>query len=256
MPTAIRIWIAAKSLPAAIQIQIAVYLESRPTITPRFDPAKYLIVVPQTQSLILLSLRCRISDEYSVYVILSLIKQPHIALNNCPNFLFHSHRKFRKAFHIFYFRPFYFTRVTMPQLPRYTYTGPVDHTVVPDKSKMKGKSVVVTGGANGIGEACVRAFVAAGAFVTFGDLSERGKEIEKELNADGDRVAFVKCDIRSWDEQKTLFETAVSKSPSHSVDVVLANAGISRSSGDSLWNLDGMRSYNTVSKCCLSESIC
>ncbi|OBT43649.1 hypothetical protein VE00_05247 [Pseudogymnoascus sp. WSF 3629] len=133
----------------------------------------------------------------------------------------------------------------MPQLPRYSYTGPVDHTVVPDKSKMKGKSVIVTGGANGIGEACVRAFVAAGAFVTFGDLSERGKEIEKELNADGDRVAFVKCDIRSWDEQKTLFETAVSKSPNHSVDVVLANAGISRSSGDSLWNLDDLKGEPT-----------
>lgn len=139
----------------------------------------------------------------------------------------------------------------MPQLSRYTYTGPVDHTVVPDRSKMSGKSVIVTGGANGIGEACVRAFAAAGAFVTFGDLSERGKELEKELNAGGDRVAFVRCDICSWDEQKTLFETAVSKSPNHSVDVVLANAGISRSSGDSLWNLDGMTSSLTISKCCL-----
>lgn len=127
----------------------------------------------------------------------------------------------------------------MPQLPRYTYTGPVDHTVVPDRSQMRGKSVIVTGGANGIGEACVRAFVAAGAFVTFGDVSERGKELEKELNDGAERVAFVKCDIRSWEDQKTLFETAVRKSPNHSVDVVLANAGISRSSGDSLWNLDG-----------------
>lgn len=141
----------------------------------------------------------------------------------------------------------------MPQLPRYSYTGPVDHTVVPDRSKMNGKSVIVTGGANGIGEACVRAFVAAGAFVTFGDVSERGKELEQELNAGGDRVAFVKCDIRSWDEQKTLFETAVSKSPNHSVDIVLANAGISRSSGDSLWNLDGMTPYSVVSKYCLVQ---
>jgi NAD(P)-dependent dehydrogenase (short-subunit alcohol dehydrogenase family) len=113
---------------------------------------------------------------------------------------------------------------------------------------MSGKSVIVTGGANGIGEACVRAFVAAGAFVTFGDLSDRGKEIEQELNAGGDRVAFVKCDIRSWDEQKTLFETAKSKSPNHSVDVVLANAGISRSSGDSLWNLDGTSYFTSCLK--------
>jgi hypothetical protein len=186
-----------------------------------------------------------------VYIILSLIKQSHIALNNSPNSLFYSTESFASNIPIFYF-----TLVTMPQLAKYSYTGPVDHTVVPDKSKMKGKSVIVTGGANGIGEACVRAFVAAGAFVTFGDLSERGKEIEKELNADGDRVAFVKCDIRSWDEQKTLFETAVSKSPNHSVDVVLANAGISRSSGDSLWNLDGTSFCPIVPKCCLLGPIC
>ena len=52
--------------------------------------------------------------------------------------------------------------------------------------------------------------------------------------------AFVKVDIRDWEQQKAMFETARSKSPHRSVDVVIANAGISRSSGDSLWNLDGM----------------
>ncbi|PKS08497.1 hypothetical protein jhhlp_004881 [Lomentospora prolificans] len=124
-------------------------------------------------------------------------------------------------------------------LPRYQYTGPVDHTVVPDREKIKGKSVIVTGGANGMGEVCVREFVAAGAFVTFADLNEeRGQSIEAELNANGPRSVFVKCDIRDWDQQKAMFETAKSKSPNNSVDVVIANAGISRSSGDSLWNLD------------------
>ncbi len=65
----------------------------------------------------------------------------------------------------------------MPKLERYTYTGPVDNTVIPDKSKLRGKSVIVTGGAllplspntkfsqttgaNGIGEALVRSLVAA-----------------------------------------------------------------------------------------------
>ncbi|KIV80264.1 hypothetical protein PV11_07777 [Exophiala sideris] len=123
-------------------------------------------------------------------------------------------------------------------LPRYTYTGPVDHTVVPDTSQVKGKSVIITGGANGMGEAMVRHFSAAGAFVTIGDMHPRGTELEKELNAEGEKVAFVKCDIRSWEDQIKLFETARTKSPSRSVDVVIANAGISRSSGDSLWNLD------------------
>ena len=85
----------------------------------------------------------------------------------------------------------------------------------------------------------MRAFVAAGAFVTFADLNDRGKEIEKELNANGERCVFVKCDIRSWEDQKVMFETAKTRSPAKSVDVVIANAGISRSSGDSLWTLDG-----------------
>lgn len=92
-----------------------------------------------------------------------------------------------------------------------------------------------------MGEACVRDFVAAGAYVTFADVNEeRGQAIEQELNTDGDHCIFVKCDIRDWEQQKAMFETAKSRSPSKSVDVVLANAGISRSSGDSLWNLDGM----------------
>lgn len=124
-------------------------------------------------------------------------------------------------------------------LPRYTYTGPVDHTVKLDLSKIEGKSVIVTGGANGMGEAMVRAFSAAGAFVTMGDMNARGTELEEELNADGEKAAFVKCDIRKWEDQIKLFETAKTKSPSKSVDVVIANAGISRSSGDSLWTLDG-----------------
>ncbi|KAF4815064.1 5'-hydroxyaverantin dehydrogenase [Colletotrichum siamense] len=123
-------------------------------------------------------------------------------------------------------------------LPRYTYTGPTDHTIIPDRTSVKGKSVIITGGANGMGEACVRAFVAAGAFVTFGDVNLRGEIIEKELNANAECSAFVKCDIRDWDQQKQLFETAKSRSPERSIDIVIANAGISRSSGDSLWNLE------------------
>ncbi|KAJ5436691.1 Short-chain dehydrogenase/reductase SDR [Penicillium cf. griseofulvum] len=123
-------------------------------------------------------------------------------------------------------------------LPKYTYTGPIDHTVVPDLANAKGKSVIITGGANGMGETMVRAFVGTGAFVTFGDLHPRGDDLAKELNANGETAAFVKCDITDWNALITLFETAKAKSPHNSVDVVIANAGISRSSGDSLWNLD------------------
>lgn len=124
--------------------------------------------------------------------------------------------------------------------PRYEYTGPIDHTVTPDRSVCVGQSVIITGGANGIGETAVREYVAADAFVTFGDMHERGHGIEKELNTKygKDVCAFAKVNIRDWDQQKVMFETAKTRSPHNSVDVVIANAGISRSSEDSLWNLD------------------
>lgn len=124
-------------------------------------------------------------------------------------------------------------------LPRYAYSGPIDHTVKPALENAKGKSVIITGGANGIGEACVRRFVAVGAFVTFSDQNERGRSIQDELNSTDRCCAFVKSDVRSWEDQKAVFEIARNNSPSRSVDIVIANAGISRSSGDSLWKLDG-----------------
>lgn len=71
----------------------------------------------------------------------------------------------------------------MPPLPPYSYTGPVDCIIPPDKTKLVGKSVIVTGGANGMGEATVRAFAEAGAYVTIADVNEeRGQEVAKELS--------------------------------------------------------------------------
>jgi len=140
----------------------------------------------------------------------------------------------------------YLHQLKMP-LPRYTYQGPIDHTAAYDRANVKAKSVIITGGANGMGEACVRDFVAAGAYVTFADVNEeRGKAVEKELNSGGDCCVFVRCDIRDWDQQVNVFETAKSKSPHKSVDIVIANAGISRSSGDSLWNLDGRTMFDAI----------
>ncbi|KAH7086472.1 hypothetical protein FB567DRAFT_528027 [Paraphoma chrysanthemicola] len=123
-------------------------------------------------------------------------------------------------------------------IPRYEYTGPIDHTTPIDHAQLKGKSVIITGGANGMGETCVRHFAASGAFVTIADMHPRGEEISAELNKtyNTQRTVFIKVDIRDWEQQKAMFEKAMSTFGA--VDVVIANAGISRSSGDSLWNLD------------------
>ncbi|KAK4941022.1 hypothetical protein LTR10_018942 [Elasticomyces elasticus] len=151
----------------------------------------------------------------------------------------------------------------------YEYTGPVDCSVVPDKTQCSGKSVIVTGGrfkivvpfgaidpdvgvgcvkngadpspllgANGMGEAYVREFTKNGAFVTYCDLNEeKGKAIETELTPE--KCCFVKCDVSSWDDQVQLFAAAVTKSPSKTVDIVIANAGVGRGAGDPIMALEG-----------------
>lgn len=92
-------------------------------------------------------------------------------------------------------------------------------------ASLRGKSVLITGGASGIGEACLRAFVSAGSFVTIGDIdSARGEALVSELGTD--KVAFARCDTRSWDDQLALFKLAVQRAPAKTVDVVFANAGV------------------------------
>ncbi|KAL4799239.1 hypothetical protein BDV19DRAFT_355487 [Aspergillus venezuelensis] len=124
----------------------------------------------------------------------------------------------------------------MPTLAPYEYTGPVDCTIPPDPSKLKGKSVIITGGANGMGETTARKFAEAGAYVTIADTNvERGEEVARDL---APNAQFIPCNITSWDEQVSVFEAAIANSPSKSCDIVIANAGISRASGDDLWPLD------------------
>ncbi len=60
---------------------------------------------------------------------------------------------------------------------------------------LKDRTVLVTGGASGIGEAIVRAFAGQGARVGFLDIDvEGGAKLASEFEAD--RVAFEACDLR------------------------------------------------------------
>ncbi|PGH21653.1 hypothetical protein AJ80_03086 [Polytolypa hystricis UAMH7299] len=114
-------------------------------------------------------------------------------------------------------------------MPMYQGKTIIDTSVPLDTESIKEKSVIVTGGAAGLGRAYVKSFVDAGAYVTFGDLNEdNGHELASELPG---KAQFVKCDVRSWDDQVQLFEAAVSNSPSKSCDIVIANAGITGPDG-------------------------
>ncbi len=61
---------------------------------------------------------------------------------------------------------------------------------------LRGRTVVVTGGASGIGEAVVRAFAGNGSKVAFLDLQEEaGNALASELSAGGASVKFLQCDL-------------------------------------------------------------
>ena len=58
---------------------------------------------------------------------------------------------------------------------------------------------------------------------------------------DRDNVCFIKADTRAWDDQLRMFEAAISESPHKSVDIVIANAGVGRGSGDPMMALEGTK---------------
>lgn len=69
----------------------------------------------------------------------------------------------------------------------------IAQAVYPD---LKGKTVLVSGGASGIGEFMVRAFAAQGARVGFVDRAQsQGERLAAFLSAQGHTVQFLHCDI-------------------------------------------------------------
>ena len=88
--------------------------------------------------------------------------------------------------------------------------------------KLDGKVVIITGAAQGMGEAHARRFVAEGAKVTLTDVNEaRGKEIATEL---GKNAQFAPHDVASLSQwQNVLSETERTFGP---VNVLVNNAGI------------------------------
>ena len=89
--------------------------------------------------------------------------------------------------------------------------------------RFKGKSVIVTGGASGIGEASVRRFHSEGAAVLIADLSdEKGEALARELG-DG-RALYFRTDVSRWEEVQRMVDRAVAEFGT--LDVLFNNAGI------------------------------
>ena len=83
--------------------------------------------------------------------------------------------------------------------------------------------VVVTGGAKGIGGACVKAFTEEGAKVCILDIDQAGQEFADTL---GDNTFFIQCDVSKENEVKIAFRKIEKRLGT--VEILVNNAGIQR----------------------------
>ena len=89
----------------------------------------------------------------------------------------------------------------------------------------QGRVALVTGGAMGMGLAAVEAFAREGAAVVLSDFNhEAGQPEAERLRADGHDVSFVRCDVSSEDEVRSLVESTVATYGR--LDAAFNNAGI------------------------------
>ena len=88
--------------------------------------------------------------------------------------------------------------------------------------RLAGKAVLLTGGANGMGEMHVRRLVAEGARVLFTDLNvEAGKALAESV---GERGIFAQQDVSQEADWERIIELAVAELGG--IDVLINNAGI------------------------------
>ena len=73
--------------------------------------------------------------------------------------------------------------------------------------RFKDTTVVVTGAAQGLGEAYARALAAEGANVVVADVNaEAGEQVAKQIASDGGSAMFVSCDVSSAESAAALVE--------------------------------------------------
>ena len=88
---------------------------------------------------------------------------------------------------------------------------------------MKNKTILITGGASGIGLALVEKFTTEGSNVYFIDSNGLlGRQVEKEFQEKGKSVTFLEVDIREESQVQLAIQSIPSK-----LDVLINNAGIS-----------------------------
>src|ERR1700747_967204 len=89
-----------------------------------------------------------------------------------------------------------------------------------EQMTVRGKTVLITGGTSGIGEAIARAYAAEGADVVITGRNEaRGRRISDSLTKDGTRVRFIRGDLENFEDVQRLAKEV------DRVDVLVNDAG-------------------------------
>lgn len=104
---------------------------------------------------------------------------------------------------------------------------------------IQNKTIIVTGGTSGIGEACVRTFIGRGANVIMASIQQtEGEHIEHELSETG-RIKFIPCDVTDEPQVKVLIERSIEIHGK--IDGIHCNAGAwgkgtAEQFDDEIWN--------------------
>jgi NAD(P)-dependent dehydrogenase (short-subunit alcohol dehydrogenase family) len=109
---------------------------------------------------------------------------------------------------------------------------------VTDSRRFEGKTVLITGGASGIGKASAAAFAAEGGYVVIADLDETsGQKVAVDLGG-----LFVRTDVTDPEQMQACVDAA--RERSGRVDIAYLNAGIT--TGESDVTKVGLEAYRRI----------
>ena len=109
------------------------------------------------------------------------------------------------------------------------YSGPVDVSLPINTDNIRGKTILITGGASGFGAACFREWASHGANVIIGDVNAKaGTEVVDSIrqSTGNQNHHFIHLDVTSWESQVNFFKEAARLSLHGGIDHVMANAGV------------------------------
>ncbi len=111
--------------------------------------------------------------------------------------------------------------------------------------RLEGKVAIVTGGAEGIGQATARMFAREGAKVVVADINDaKGKGTAEAIQKDGGDAVFISLDVTKEDSWRALMEAAIQKYGR--LNVLVNNAGISRAKDIEATTLDDWNAIMNV----------